>query len=200
MKKLFGFIAAAFVLASAFTFTSCDEADDLLGPVNTWCEMPITKTGSDGTTEETIGYVAMIYCDSKVTGVAGSSNLSSSITLEPGLTVVAWVKNNVNSDSLTGTVLNGLNSSSYVLKTFGKSEEAVSDSTDDTESFSFAGSRATWTAIYYSKSDLRNSVTQNVHPACPSVLSNGGSYKNITESIVNFSWKNLLKQYLINSL
>lgn len=200
MKKLFGFIAAAFVLASAFTFTSCDEADDLLGPVNTWCEMPITKTGSDGTTEETIGYVAMIYCDSEVTGVSGSSNLSSSITLEPGLTVVAWIKSGVSSESITGSILNGLSSNTYVLKTFGKSDQPVTDSEEDTEGFSFAGSRATWTAIYYSKSDLRNSVTQNVHPACPSVLSNGGSYSNITETIANFSWKNLLKQYLINSL
>lgn len=200
MKKLFGFIAAAFVLASAFTFTSCDEADDLLGPVNTWCEMPITKTGTDGTTEETIGYVAMIYCDSEVTGVAGSSNLRETITLEPGLTVVAWVKSGVSSESITGSILNGLSSNTYVLKTFGKSEEAVSDSTEDTDSFSFAGSRATWTAIYYSKKDLRDTSSQSVLPSAPTVLTNGSSAKDITSTIKDFSWKNLLKQYLINSL
>ena len=184
MKKLFGFMTCLAVLLAGVMFTGCDEVEDeLAGPENTWCELPVSYNES---TEPNL-YLYAIYVPAQVSGTSGSTNLKTSITLEPGITVVASAK--VAIESL------GMTAESYTIKTFPLNATA-NDATDN-DSYTFAGTKAKWTAIYWAKKDLRNTSTQTVLPKAPTAITNGSSYAELTD-LSSFNWKALLASYLLN--
>lgn len=184
MKKLFGIMTCLAVLLAGVMFTGCDEVEDeLAGPENTWCELPVSYNES----ADPNLYLYAIYVPAQVSGTSGSSNLKTSITLEPGITVVASAK--VDIASL------GMTAGSYTIKTFPLNATA-NDSTDN-DSYTFAGTKAKWTAIYWAKKDLRNTSTQNVLPKAPSAITNSSNYAELTD-LSSFNWKALLASYLLN--
>ena len=188
MKKLFGFMTCLAVLLAGVMFTGCDEVEDeLAGPENTWCELPVYITASEANGDQPDMYLDVIYVPAQVSGTSGSSNLKTSITLEPGITVVASAK--VDIESL------GMTAGSYTIKTFPLNATA-NDSTDN-DSYTFAGTKAKWTAIYWAKKDLRNTTTQTVLPKAPAAITNSSSYAELT-NLSSFNWKALLASYLLN--
>lgn len=202
MKKIFGILAAVAVLMTSLVFTSCGPMDDLLGPVDTWCEMPIETTVEDGE-KVTLGYMSVIYTEKQVTGSSSTSGeLKKGLTIEPGLTLVVWVNPDITSDKLSGTILSGMAGKTYFKKTFSNdNDELLSDNENDKESFTFKATRSKWTAIYYSKYDLRNTNTQHELPKASDPVANSKGYSELDVDLFkDFSWKKLLKTYLINSL
>ncbi len=199
MKKILTILAAALVLAGGFLLSGCsnDDDDDFFGPLNTWCEAPITKTAEDGSVI-TLGYIAAVYCDEDyVSNGTGSSQLKNGEKLEAGVTVVIWGDSNASEESLAGSVLNGLTKATYIKKTFPKgSETEVYDSQGSSK---VKGSRLVWSAAYVFNKDLHNINTQKKLPLAP-VPVTSSLYSDASESLKDFSWKTVLKQYLINSL
>ena len=184
MKKLFGFMTCLAVLLAGVMFTGCDEVEDeLAGPENTWCEIPV----SYGASTEPNLYLDVIYVPAQVSGTSGSSHLKTSITLEPGITVVASAK--VAIESL------GMTAGSYTIKTFPLN--ATESNSTDNDSYTFAGTKAKWTAIYWAKKDLRNTSTQTVLTNAPGAITNSSTYAELTD-LSNFNWKALLASYLLN--
>lgn len=200
MKKILTMLAAAFVLAGGFLLSGCssDDDDDFFGPLNTWCEAPITKTADDGTVI-TLGYIAAVYCDEYyVSNGTGSSQLKKGEKLEAGITVVIWGDSNASEESLAGSVLNGLTKATYIKKTFPKASETdVSEEKDG--SSKVKGSRFVWSTAYVFNKDLHNVDTQKKLPLAPDPITSS-LYSDASESLKDFSWKTVLKQYLIDSL
>jgi len=193
MKKILSILTAGLLLLSASLVTSCSEEDvEYLAPSGTWCEMPVDWDG-DGSSNM---YVAVIYNEEKISGTStGSANLKSGLTFDPGITIVVFAKAEISTFGLTA--------GTYTYKTFPKDSDIVAD--DDDSSYTFKGSRAKWAAIYWAKSDLRDTNSQSVHPKAPSAITNGNSYTPLTGDALetfknNFSWKKLLANYLLNSL
>lgn len=200
MKKILTIFTAAIVLAGGFLFSSCsdDDDDEFFGPTNTWCEAPITKKADDGS-EITLGYIAAVYCDEDyVSTGTGSSQLKKGEKLDAGITVVLWGDSNVSEESLAGSVLNGLSKTTYIKKTFPKgSDTEVSDA--DGTSKVVKGSRLVWSTAYVFNKDLHNVENQKKLPEAPvPVISS--AYSDASETLKDFSWKTVLKQYLISSL
>lgn len=199
MKKILTILAAVLVLAGGFLLSGCsnDDDDDFFGPLNTWCEAPITKTAEDGSVI-TLGYIAAVYCDEDyVSNGTGSSQLKNGEKLEAGITVVVWGDSKASEESLAGSVLNGLTKATYIKKTFPKgSETEVSDSQGSSK---VKGSRLVWSAAYVFNKDLHNVNTQKKLPLAPEPVTSS-LYSDASESLNDFSWKTVLKQYLINSL
>lgn len=200
MKKIFTIFAVALALVSGLLLASCsdDDDDEFFGPSNTWCELPITQKMEDGN-EKTIGYIAAVYCDELYTSDGtGSSELKKDEKLDAGITFVVWCDRNIDDSTISGSVLAGLSKSAYVKKTFSKATETdVPDSTDDNEKMSIIGSKATWKLIYVSK--FHNGSKLEL-PKAPAVLLSSSIYSDASETVQNFSWKKILKQYLISSL
>ncbi len=188
LKRILGIIAAA---ACLFAFGGCSEEDAgaLLGPENTWCGMPVTYTSEDGTTSATI-YVWCYYTDTEVKGTGTLAGMKSSVTLPAGLTFV------VTSKVDNSSIISGLTANAYIMKSFSK-DTATSTDLDATDTtYSFKGSKAAWTALYWAKADLRNSDNQlSVLP----VLATSASATSLTWDSVKstFSWKTLLVNYLL---
>lgn len=198
MKKILTILAAALVLAGGFLLSGCsnDDDDDFFGPLNTWCEAPITKTAEDGSVI-TLGYIAAVYCDEDyVSNGTGSSQLKNGETLEAGITVVIWGDSNASKESLAGSVLNGLTKATYIKKTFPKGSETA---VDTQSSSTVKGSRLVWSTAYVFNKDLHNVDTQKKLPLAPTPITSS-LYSDASESLKDFSWKTVLKQYLINSL
>lgn len=200
MKKILTIFAAALAVASGLLLSSCsDDDDDFFGPTNTWCEAPITKRADDGS-EVTVGYLAAIYCDEDYeSNGTSSSQLKAGEKIEAGITVVIWGAD-VSDDTISGSILNGLSKSTYIKKTFPKSTSTeIADGTDSSSKVLVKGSKTVWAAAYIFNKDLHNSETQKKLPQAPNVLL-GSAYSDVSDTLKNFSWKTVLKQYLINSL
>lgn len=201
MKKILTIIAASLALASGLLLSSCsDDDDEFFGPSNTWCEAPITKDNPDGT-KETLGYIAAVYCDEDYeSNGTGSSQLKNGEKLYAGITVVIWGNASASDDSIADSILKGLSSTTYIKKTFPKANNTeISDGTDDSSKKNVKGSRAVWSAAYIFNKDLHNVETQKNLPNAPTPLVSS-SYSDASKTVQNFSWKTVLKQYLINSL
>lgn len=205
MKKILTIFAVALTLTSGFLFSSCsDDDDDLLGPKNVWCEMPVEySNGKEGDeAKSAVVYVCMYYSDTDVTGSeSGSKYLKKGTTIPAGITMVVTAKPN-ESGTLASEVISGLTENSYIMKNFPLNENATFENDDSgtyDSKLNFKANRGWWTALYLLKSDLRKSANQDVNP--PAVLTNGSSAKSLEwESIKeSFSWKKLLANYLLNS-
>ncbi|MBQ6056729.1 MAG: hypothetical protein IJJ70_08785 [Treponema sp.] len=190
MKKLFGFMTCLAVLLAGVMFTGCDEVEDeLAGPENTWCELPVYITASEANGDQPDMYLDVIYVPTDYSKQSGSTNLG--IDLPAGITVVAHAR--IKIDSL------GMDAGSYVVKTFGLNDSDNTDSTDN-DSYTFKGSKAKWTALYWSKKAMHDTSTQNVLPKAPTPVCNTNTGYTELTNLTNFSWKQLLANYLLNSL
>lgn len=199
MKKMLKLLAVAAMIACGLMMTGCQEGDEILnelaGPTQTWCNMPISYSNSNGG-ETAALYVHFFYSDTEVKSTSTSANaLKKDITIPAGLTIVITSANNDQS-----SVIAGLTANAYIMKTFPKDQEvAIGDNGEaDPDGFKITGSREKWSAIYWMKKDLRDNQEKNP----PSQLSNGGAGTNLDwETIKNqFSWKRLLADYLLGSL
>lgn len=153
--------------------------------------------------KETVGYIAFIYADKTLTNInGGSGKLKSNITIEPGLTILLWAEKDQSKEE--SSILKGLTATQYLMKTFAESEEELKDGDSDSDPLKFSVSkRKLWTICYYAKGDLRKAENQNAHPKAPVPLLTSSSYSSpeqTAEVVKNFSWKNVLKQYLISTL
>ncbi|MBO6177370.1 MAG: hypothetical protein J6O39_07500 [Treponema sp.] len=191
MKKIFGLLTAAALFAGSFAFTGCDEvADELSGPEYTWCELPvyIGTSESEGGTPDL--YLDIIYCPEDYTGKSGSANLASDITLPAGITILAHAA--VEIESL------GMNAGSYTYKSFPLN--ATENESEDNDTYTFAGTKTKFTAIYWAKKELRDSDTQIALPKASTAVCNTHTGYTALEDLTSFNWKNLLANYLLNSL
>ncbi|MCR5217997.1 hypothetical protein [Treponema sp.] len=189
MKKIFGLLTAAVVLAGSFAFTGCDEvADELSGPEYTWCELPVYVTSSEEEGEDPDLYLDVIYCPEDYTGKTGSTNLDKDITLGAGITVLAHAS--VAIESL------GMSAGSYTYKTFPLN--ATENESDDNDTYTFAGTKTLFTAIYWAKSDLRNADSQIALPTAPTALCNTNTGYTALDDLSSFNWKAVLASYLLN--
>lgn len=186
MKKFSKILIGIALLVSGFIFSSCQQGDEitevkeiLAGPKNTWCRMPVSYKNSDSASEASL-YAYFYYTENSVT--------QGRVTLEPGLTIVITTKDNQDQSS----IISGLVSGAYILKTFPK-DSSVSVDDGDTSN-SFTGSREKWSAIYWAKDELRSRTY-----SMPTQLNgNGGlNWDSIKET---FSWKRLLANYLLSIL
>ena len=202
MKKIFTILLSAITLMGGMMFTGCsEEDDDFFGPSNTWCEAPITKTDAENN-KVTVGYLAAIYCDEDYTvpeSTSGSKNLPAGTELKAGITIVVWGNPNADDSTITGSILNGLSKSTYVTKTFAKDSDTEVSDGENTETSKVKGSKLVWKAAYIFNNDLHNADTQYELPAAPEPLLSS-SYSDVSDTLKDFSWKSVLKQYLINSL
>ncbi|MBB5218237.1 hypothetical protein DYE49_06165 [Treponema rectale] len=191
MKKIFGLLTAAVLFAGSFAFTGCDEvADELSGPENTWCELPVYVVSSKENGGDPDLYLDIIYCPEDYTGTTGDSNLDKNITLPAGITILAHAA--VKIESL------GMNAGSYTYKTFPI--DAVDSDSNENSTYTFAGTKTKFTAIYWAKKELRDSDTQLALPKAPAAMSNTKTgYTELTD-LTNFNWKTLLANYLLNGL
>lgn len=200
MKKTFFLFSAMAMLLCGLIFTGCNEDDDdFFGPSNTWCEAPITKTNEAG--EKTIiGYLNAIYCDEDYTSTETKTNcLKKETTLKAGITVLIRLNPDATEqDNLTGTVLSGLSKDKYIMKTFEKDTET--ETGDGEQKVTIKGSKGLWKAAYIFNDDLHDSDAQLDLPKAPAPVCNNSSYEDVTETLKDFSWKTLLKEYLISTL
>lgn len=198
MKKMLKLLAVTAMVACGLMMTSCiQEGDEIInelaGPTQTWCDMPISYTNSDGGETASL-YAYFFYSDTDVTSTStGGSALKKGTTIPAGLTVVITSANNSDQSS----IISGLTRNAYIMKTFPKDQEV---SAEDGSDFKVTGSREKWSAIYWMKKDLRQADHQNKNP--PSQLTNGGQGVTLDwDSIKDqFSWKRLLADYLLGSL
>ncbi len=200
MKKTFFLFSAMAMLLCGLIFTGCNEDDDdFFGPSNTWCEAPITKTNEAG--EKTIiGYLNAIYCDEDYTSTETKTNcLKKETTLKAGITVLIRLNPDATEqDNLTGTVLSGLSKDKYIMKTFEKDTET--ETGDGEQKVTIKGSKGLWKAAYIFNDDLHDSDAQLDLPKAPAPVCKSSSYEDVTETLKDFSWKTLLKEYLISTL
>ena len=192
LKKISWIFAA---VACVFMLSACSEedAEALLGPENTWCCMDVEYKNSDETTEATATVkVWCYYTDTEVTGTGDNNGMKSGISLPAGITFV------VTTELASGSPITGLTSSTYILKSFPKDTATTGLDESDT-SYSFKGSRAKWTALYWAKSDLRKQGNQLAKNEVLSVLLTSSSAQPLTWDSVKstFSWKKLLANYLL---
>ncbi len=194
MKKFTLILSALMVLMCGFMFMGCDELEDavndLVGPENTWCCMPVEYKNSDSSTAATL-YVWCYYTDTAVTGTGEPAGMKSDVTLPAGITMVVTAKSDLTS------VIQGLNTNTYILKSFPRdSDTAGLDETDT--SYSFSGTKAKWTALYRSKEALRQSENQT-SGVLPCLATSSGATPLSWDNIkAQFSWKKLLASYLLN--
>ena len=207
MKKLFGIISAAVILASAMVFTGCSaEDEEVLAPTETWVEKTYnyTSTGSDGTTTTSqltcyFMFTEKGYANSNLKNVPEASQYGSAKTIKPGLTVVAIP---ATASALATTFSSAITSGKkpFVCKTFPLGTLTETDSSDST-SFSFEMTKAKWNVFYYANiaSFMKNDQLKN--PPVP-LKTEGYEQPDLTSENIkkNFSWKKLLANYLLGTL
>lgn len=195
MRKLTKVAAALAVLLCGFVLGGCteEETEILMGPENTWCCMPVTYTSDSDSSSHADLYVWCYYTATEVKGTGAAGGLKSGITLPAGITMVVIPQTDASS------VISGLVSNAYIIKTFEKDSATTGLDATDT-SYSFKGSKAAWTALYWGKSDLR--ISSNQTKSAPPVLQTGVSSTELSWDGVkeSFSWKKLLANYLLSSL
>lgn len=195
MKKLNCILAVAAFFLCGVVLGGCSEDDvnALSGPENTWCRMAVKYSNESDASKTADLFVWCYYSDTVVKGTGAANGLKANINLPAGLTFVVIPVQDASS------VITGLVQNAYIMKTFEKDVEINNLDGTDT-AYSFKGSKAKWTALYWGKADLRKTENQSSNP--PYVLQQGVSSTTLEwESIKNsFSWKRLLATYLLNNL
>ena len=207
MKKLFGIISAAVILASAMVFSGCSaEDEEVLAPTETWVEKTYNYTSTDSngktTTSQLTCYFMFTekgYANSNLKNVPEASQYGSAKTIKPGLTVVAIP---ATSSTLEATFKDAITPGKepFVCKTFPLGTLTETDSSDNT-SFSFEMTKAKWNVFYYANiaSFMKNDQLKN--PPVP-LKTEGYEQPDLTSDNIkkNFSWKKLLANYLLGTL
>lgn len=193
MKKIFSIFAALAVLTTSIIFTACDTSglSDILAPEDTWYVVNIQKG------DENAGYIGVIYSENGIPKTTKSNRLA--IDIPAGITVIAWADDSSNTSK---SMLSGLNKNTYIMKNFGKDKQTEKDIDD--EEIQISGSRATWGLIYTTTAVKNSKEKYNALNDGPNpVLKNSGFTEltgEIKETLTEFSWRKLLRDYLISTL
>lgn len=192
MNKIFGF--AAVLLCGVF-FAGCSEEDskvldDLTGPSDTWCTMPVTYALENGSSSTTLN-VSFYYASKEVKTNGSLTGLRSDIGSIPEGSISVLVT----LGSGTNSLLTALTKTQYLFKSFGSVGELTSASGT---SYSYSNMQLFWKAIYLKN---REALSKDQSTAIPAHLqkSTQSTYSSVSD-LENFSWKRLLAAYLLNSL
>lgn len=193
MNKIFGFVA---VLLCGLFFAGCSEEDskvldDLTGPSDTWCTMPVTYVASENGSSSTTLNVSFYYASKEVKPNNSSTGLRSDIGSIPEGSISVLVT----LGSGTNSLLTALTKTQYLFKSFGSVNELTSASGT---SYSYSDMKLFWKAIYLKN---REALSKDQSTSIPKHLQKSTQYTYSSVSdLENFSWKRLLAAYLLNSL
>lgn len=193
MNKIFGFAA---VLICGLFFAGCSEEDskvldDLTGPSDTWCTMPVTYASENGSASTTLN-VSFYYASKEVKPNGLSTGLRTDIgSIPEGSISVLVTLDSGKSNSLLTT----LTKTQYLFKSFGSVSELTSASGT---SYEYSNMKLFWKAIYLKNHD---ELSKDQNKGIPAQLqkSTQSTYSSVSD-LENFSWKRLLAAYLLNSL
>lgn len=192
MNKIFGFAA---VLLCGLFFAGCSEEDskvldDLTGPSDTWCTMPVTYALENGSSSTTLN-VSFYYASKEVKPNGSLTGLRSDIGSIPKGSISVLVT----LGSGTNSLLTTLTDTKYLFKSFGSVGELTSASGT---SYEYSNMKLFWKAIYLKN---REALSKDQSTAIPAHLqkSTQSTYSSVSD-LENFSWKRLLAAYLLNSL
>ena len=192
MNKIFGFAA---VLLCGLFFAGCSEEDskvldDLTGPADTWCTMPVTYASENGTSSTTLN-VSFYYASKEVKPNGLSTGLRTDIESIPKGSISVLVT----LGSGTNSLLTALTKTQYLFKSFGSVKELTSEFGT---SYEYSNMKLFWKAIYLKNYD---ELSKDQSTGIPKHLqkSTQSTYSSVSD-LENFSWKRLLAAYLLNSL
>lgn len=194
MNKIFGFAA---VLLCGLFFAGCSEEDskvldDLTGPSDTWCTMPVTYAASENGTSSTTLNVSFYYASKEVKPNDSLTGLRSDIESIPegSISVLVTLGSGKNNSLLTA-----LTKTQYLFKSFGSVKELTSESGT---SYEYSDMKLFWKAIYLKNYD---ELSKDQSTGIPEQLQKSRkNYYSSVSDLKNFSWKRLLAAYLLNSL
>lgn len=191
MNKIFGFSA---VLICGLFFAGCSEEDskvldDLTGPSDTWCTMPVTYAASENGTFSTTLNVSFYYASKEVKPNGSSTGLRTDIGSIPEGSISVLVT----LGSGTNSLLTALTKTQYLFKSFGSVKELTSESGT---SYEYSNMKLFWKAIYLKN---REALSKNQSTSIPKHLQKS-TQSTCLSDLENFSWKRLLAAYLLNSL
>ena len=194
MNKIFGFAA---VLLCGLFFAGCSEEDskvldDLTGPADTWCTMPVTYASENGSASTTLN-VSFYYASKEVKPNGLSTGLRTDIESIPEGSISVLVT----LGSGTNSLLTTLTDTKYLFKSFGSVNDLTSASGT---SYEYSNMKLFWKAIYLKN---RNELSKDKNTGIPAQLqkSTQSTYSSVSDfDLKNFSWKRLLAAYLLNSL
>lgn len=193
MNKIFGFSA---VLLCGLFFAGCSEEDskvldDLTGPSDTWCTMPVTYASENGSASTTLN-VSFYYASKEVKPNTSSTGLRTNIESIPEGSISVLV---TLGSGGTNSLLTTLTDTKYLFKSFGSVNDLTSESGT---SYSYSNMQLFWKAIYLKN---RETLSKDQSTAIPAHLqkSTQSTYSSVS-NLENFSWKRLLAAYLLNSL
>ena len=191
MNKILGFAA---VLLCGLFFAGCSEEDskvldDLTGPSDTWCTMPVTYASENGSSS-TVLNVSFYYASKEVKPNDSSTGLRSDIESIPEESISVLV---TLGSGETNSLLTTLTSTQYLFKSFG----SVSALTSTSEtSYSYSNMKLFWKAIYLKN---REALSKDQNIPLQLQKSTQNRYSSISD-LENFNWKRLLATYLLNNL
>ena len=190
MNKIFGFAA---VLLCGLFFAGCPEEDskvldDLTGPADTWCTMPVTYASENGSASTTLN-VSFYYASKEVKPNGLSTGLRTDIESIPKGSISVLVT----LGSGTNSLLTALTKTQYLFKSFGSVKELTSESGT---SYEYSNMKLFWKAIYLKNYD---ELSKNQSTSIPKHLQKS-TQSTCLSDLENFSWKRLLAAYLLNSL
>ena len=191
MNKIFGFAA---VLLCGLFFAGCSEEDskvldDLTGPADTWCTMPVTYAASENGSSSTTVNVSFYYASKEVKPNGLSTGLRSDIGSIPEGSISVLVT----LGSGTNSLLTALTKTQYLFKSFGSVKELTSESGT---SYEYSDMKLFWKAIYLKN---REALSKNQSTSIPKHLQKS-TQSTCLSDLENFSWKRLLAAYLLNNL
>lgn len=191
MNKIFGFVA---VLLCGLFFAGCSEEDskvldDLTGPSDTWCTMPVTYAASENGSSSTTLNVSFYYASKEVK----PNNLSTGLRSDIGSIPKGSISVLVTLGSGTNSLLTALTKTQYLFKSFGSVNELTSASGT---SYSYSDMKLFWKAIYLKN---REALSKDQSTSIPKHLQKS-TQSTCLSDLENFSWKRLLAAYLLNSL
>lgn len=191
MNKIFGFAA---VLICGLFFAGCSEEDskvldDLTGPADTWCTMPVTYAASENGSASTTVNVSFYYASKEVKPNGSLTGLRSDIGSIPEGSISVLVT----LGSGTNSLLTALTKTQYLFKSFGSVKELTSASGTPYE---YSNMKLFWKAIYLKN---REALSKNQSTSIPKHLQKS-TQSTCLSDLENFSWKRLLAAYLLNNL
>ena len=179
MNKFFGFAA---VLLCGLFFAGCSEEDskvldDLTGPSDTWCTMPVTYVSENGSSSTTLN-VSFYYASKEVKPNGSLTGLRSDIESIPEGSISVLVT----LGSETNSLLTALTKTQYLFKSFGSVNELTSASGT---SYEYSNMKLFWKAIYLKN---REALSKAKSTAIPAQLQKSTQYTYSSVSdLENFS-------------
>ena len=162
--------------------------DDLTGPADTWCTMPVTYASENGSASTTLN-VSFYYASKEVKPNGLSTGLRTDIESIPKDSISVLVT----LGSGTNSLLTALTKTQYLFKSFGSVNDLTSASGT---SYEYSNMKLFWKAIYLKNYD---ELSKNQSTSIPKHLQKS-TQSTCLSDLENFSWKRLLAAYLLNSL